>query len=63
MFVHFFFNFFYCRWNTLSANDQDEAFPYVAPNFVAKICPDNDSQGYCHQKMLDYMNADVEVSD
>ncbi|CAI2187849.1 15315_t:CDS:2, partial [Funneliformis geosporum] len=36
------------------------SFPSVAPNFVAEIRSDNDSEEYFHRKMLDYMNADVE---
>ncbi|CAG8743071.1 15129_t:CDS:2, partial [Funneliformis mosseae] len=48
------------RWNALSVNDQNEAFPSVAPNFVAEIRSDNDSEDYCHRKMIDFMNADVE---
>ncbi|RIA81167.1 hypothetical protein C1645_744720 [Glomus cerebriforme] len=43
------------RWNTLSTNEQAEAFPRVAPNFVAEIRSDNDSWEYCHNKMLVYM--------
>ncbi|CAI2200497.1 3799_t:CDS:2, partial [Funneliformis geosporum] len=41
------------------SNDQNEAFPSVALNFIAKIRSDNDSDNYYHRKMLDYMNADV----
>ncbi|CAG8577780.1 11182_t:CDS:2 [Funneliformis caledonium] len=48
------------RWNALLVNDQNEAFSSVTPNFVAEIRSDNNSEDYCHQKMIDYMNADVE---
>ncbi|CAI2195170.1 4507_t:CDS:2, partial [Funneliformis geosporum] len=34
--------------NTLSDNDQNEAFPSVVPNFVAEIRSDNDSEDYCY---------------
>ncbi|PKY39449.1 hypothetical protein RhiirA4_538118 [Rhizophagus irregularis] len=46
--------------NTLSTNNQAEAFPPVTPNFVAEICSDNDSWDYCHNKMLDYMASGVD---
>ncbi|CAI2196625.1 13608_t:CDS:2, partial [Funneliformis geosporum] len=48
------------KWNALSPNDQNKAFPTVSPNFVAEIRSSSDSEDYCHQKMLDYINADVE---
>ncbi|RIA90111.1 hypothetical protein C1645_823796 [Glomus cerebriforme] len=48
------------RWNALSQNDQTEAYSSVPPNFVAEIRSNNDPEDYCHQKLLDYMDADVE---
>ncbi|CAG8502396.1 1105_t:CDS:2 [Rhizophagus irregularis] len=31
-----------------------------SPNFVVEVHSNSDSEDYCHQRMLDYMDADVE---
>ncbi|CAG8547804.1 6103_t:CDS:2 [Funneliformis caledonium] len=36
------FIFLTTKWNALSVNDQNEAFPSFAPNFVVKIYSNND---------------------
>lgn len=61
-FIFWFFNFFTCyRWNTLSANDQNESYPTVAPNFIVEIRSRSDTPDKVHEKMLIWMNAGVEV--
>jgi len=47
----------------LSQNDQNEAYPPIAPNFVVEIRSNRDTAEAVHQKMCLYMDAGVEVSD
>ncbi|PKK74152.1 hypothetical protein RhiirC2_775112 [Rhizophagus irregularis] len=47
-------------WGTLTRNEQEEAFPSVAPNFIAEVRSVNDSWQFCHDKMLVYMDAGVD---
>ncbi len=61
--VIFNFFFYYCSWNRLSQNDQNEAYPPIAPNFVVEIRSNRDTAEAVHQKMCLYMDAGVEVSD
>ena len=42
-------------------NDQSEAYPPIAPNFVAEIRSNRDTAEAVHRKMCLYMNAGVEV--
>jgi len=62
MSVSFLTFFYYCSWNRLSQNDQNEAYLPIAPNFVAEICSNRVTVEAVHQKMCLYMGAGVEVS-
>ncbi|CAG8652934.1 505_t:CDS:2, partial [Paraglomus occultum] len=45
------------RWNTLPPNEQEEAFPALAPNFVVEM---SDSESFVHDKMCTWIDAGVE---
>ena len=45
----------------MSQNDQKEAYPPVAPNFIAEIRSNSDTAEAVHRKMCLYMDAGVKV--
>ena len=47
----------------MSQSAKNEAYPQIAPNFIALIRSNWDTEENVHQKMCLYMNAGVEVSD
>ncbi|CAG8552964.1 3698_t:CDS:2 [Paraglomus occultum] len=48
-------------WNRLSQNDKNEAYPPVAPNFIAEIRSNMVTAEAVHRKMCLYMDAGVEA--